>query len=135
MQVTRMREQIANHVCVCVCVSQSEMGWTPFMALLPLSLSFRRQLLASWHPRTSLLHSALSTVLDEYRCPCTNQGERGELLATSFFAWARDQVTRHKGDVPQRALSDFLGSGGSCVLAPTFRNCLPVNVGSQAVAL
>src|SRR6267142_2303474 len=90
MQV--MHEQIANHMRVCVAIGDGIESVRAIAPSEPILSEAASRIMAS---NDFSLSSALSTVLKGY---CINQGDRGELLAASFFAWARDKVVKRKGD-------------------------------------
>ncbi len=83
-----MHEQIANHMHVCIAVGEGVES--PLRAVATLEPILSK--VASWIMQETdvfSLPSALSVVLSRF---CINQEDCGELLVTSFFTWAHDQV-------------------------------------------
>jgi hypothetical protein len=99
MQV--MHEQIANHMCVYVAIEDGIESVRGIASSEPILSEAASRIMIS---NNFSLSSALSTVLDGY---CINQGDHGELLVASFFAWARDKVVELKGDVPGKLCPIF----------------------------
>jgi hypothetical protein len=87
-----MHEQIANHMRVCVAVKDGIMRGIASSEPL-LSEAASRIMLSNKFS----LPSALWLVLSGY---CINQEDCGELIAASFFAWARDQVVKNNLPLP-----------------------------------
>lgn len=96
-----MQEQIANHMRVCVAI---EDGIETLRGIAPsepiLSEAASRIMLT----KKFSLHGALSHVLTGF---CIDQGDRGELIVTSFFIWARDQVVKSKLPTPNGQLCPY----------------------------
>jgi hypothetical protein len=85
-------DQIAYHMHVCVAIEDNIESLRGIASSEPILSEAASRIMLS--PLFSFsLSYALSLVLGGY---CVNQGERGELIVSSFFAWARDQVVVDK---------------------------------------
>jgi hypothetical protein len=85
-------DQIANHMDVGMAIKDNIESLHGIAPSEPILLEAASHIMLSEEFSFSL-HGALSLVLGGY---CVNQGERGELMVSSFFAWARDQVVVDK---------------------------------------
>jgi hypothetical protein len=93
-----MHEQVANHMRVCVSVGDGIESLRAVASSEPILSEAASYVMLYGGFR---LPRALSMVLTGY---CIGQGDRGELLATSFFTWARDQVMFTKPIRPRERL-------------------------------
>jgi hypothetical protein len=114
-----MHEQIANHMRVCVTTGDSIGSIQGIASSEPILSEAASHIMAS---DDFSLPCALFWVLNEYH---TNPGDRGELVVASFFAWARDEVVKCKGEV----------TGRLCPYFSVMDLFSPETVRSQAVAL
>jgi hypothetical protein len=80
-------EQVENHMRVCVAVGD---GIESLRAVAPSEPILSEAAAHLMKTEKFKLHEALSEVLNGFNI---DQGERGELLVASFFAWARDRVS------------------------------------------
>ena len=78
--------QIANHMHICVAIKDDTGSLHAIASLEPILLEAASHIMLSEEFKFSL-HGALLLVLGRY---CVNQGERGELIVSSF-TWAHDQ--------------------------------------------
>jgi hypothetical protein len=83
-------DQIANHMRVCVALETGIESLCGIASSEPILSEAASKIMRNEELGFSLCR-ALSQVLNGY---CVDQGERGELIVSSFFAWARDQVVR-----------------------------------------
>jgi hypothetical protein len=79
--------QVENHLRVCVAVGDEIESLRAVAPSEPILLEAAAHMMQKEQFK---LPNALSEVLTGFNI---NQGERGELLVASFFAWARDQVS------------------------------------------
>ena len=118
-------EQITNHMRVCVAIHDNIESLHGVASSEPILSEVASQIMLT---NGFSLHRTLSVVLSGY---CVNQGERGELIVSSFFTWARDQVIGGKSgnqgylcrhfsvcelfDKLFRGASEILGEGGPSI--------------------
>jgi hypothetical protein len=92
-----MHEQIANYMRVCVAIGDGIESLRGVASSEPILSEAASYIMSS---KDFSLPVALSHVLGGY---CINQGDRGELVVSSFFTWARDQVVRDFRPIDTRA--------------------------------
>jgi hypothetical protein len=92
--VKAMRDQIANHMRVCVAIEDGIESLRGIASSEPVLSEAASRIMLT---KKFSLPGALSRVLSGY---CINQGDRGELIVASFFTWARDQVVKNKPPLP-----------------------------------
>jgi hypothetical protein len=85
-----MREQIADHMRICVAVEEGTGSLHGITSSEPILSEAASHIMLA---KEFSLPGALSQVLTGY---CTDQGEPGELIVASLFTWARDQAVKNK---------------------------------------
>ena len=86
-----MHEQIAKHLRVVVAVDDRNKSLRAIAPSEPVLSEAASRIMLT---KNFSLPDALSRVLTRH---CVNRGNRGELVVTSLFTWARDQVVKVKG--------------------------------------
>lgn len=99
--VKSMHEQITNHMRVCVAIEDGIETLCGIASSEPILSEAASRIMS----RDSFsLHGALKTVLTRY---CINQGDCGEIIVTSFFTWACDQVVKSMLDHSVKQLCPY----------------------------